>query len=224
MKRQTRKMMLNLATGVALAATAAVVLIPASANAAPGVATASVNLRSGPGTNYQVLGQLSRGQTVEVIDCATSWCQIQVQGRTGYVSRSYIAAGGGGGNGFGNGNPPPVIGGGGGTPTGKPSISFGFGINSNGPSLQVGVNQPQQQSSQVCFYDRTSYRGDVFCLNDGQRIRDLSDYSVSSIRNQAGYDVTVCSGPSYTGSCRTYVSSTSSLGYLNGDVGSVRID
>ena len=219
MKRQTRKMMLNLATGVALAATAAVVLTPATATAAPGYATASVNIRSGPGTNFQVLGQLSRGQAVEVVECASRWCQIEVRGRTGYVSRSYIAAGSGGG-----GNPPLVIGGGGGTPAGKSSISFGFGVGTNGPSFQFGVNQPQPQSSEVCFYDRTSYRGNVFCLDDGERIRNLSGYSVSSIRNQAGYDVTVCSDPGFSGSCRTYVSSTTSLGFLNGDVGSVRID
>ncbi|OYX01968.1 MAG: hypothetical protein B7Z15_19235, partial [Rhizobiales bacterium 32-66-8] len=63
MNRNTRRMLLNVATGVAVAATAVVVFLPA-AYAAPGVLTSNVNVRSGPGTNYAVVDTVRRGQQV----------------------------------------------------------------------------------------------------------------------------------------------------------------
>ena len=60
MHRQTRKNLLNLATGVAVAAAAVVVFLPA-AYAAPGTITTNVNVRSGPGTNYAVV-DVARGR------------------------------------------------------------------------------------------------------------------------------------------------------------------
>src|SRR5690606_1582996 len=75
MHRQTRKNLLNLATGIAVAAAAVVVFLPA-ANAAPGTATNTVNVRSGPGTGYAVVDALRRGERVDVQRCQGSWCYV----------------------------------------------------------------------------------------------------------------------------------------------------
>lgn len=58
--------------------------------AEPGVASANVNVRSGPGTNYAVAGSLSRGQRVEVTACRTGWCYVERGRLSGYVSARYL--------------------------------------------------------------------------------------------------------------------------------------
>ena len=125
MNRHTRRMLLNIATGIAVAATAAVVFLPA-AYAAPGVVTGNVNVRSGPGTNYAVVDVVARGTQVDVQQCQGSWCYINKSGPDGWVSASYLSAGG-----------RPV------NPS-QPGLSFGFTIGGpNGPQISIGVgNQP----------------------------------------------------------------------------------
>jgi hypothetical protein len=150
MKRQTRQLLLNLATGLAIAATAAVMLMPASASA-----------------------QSS-------------------------------------------------------TP------SFGFGINVPGPNggnihLGIGNNPPPRggppRDAQVCFFERSSFRGDSFCVDEGAYIRDLDDWAgeISSIDNPDGLSVTVCTRPNLRGDCRTYTSGARRLGGLDDEIESVRV-
>lgn len=125
MKRQTRRLLLNVATGVAIAATAAVMLVPAAASAA------------------------------------------------------------------------------------QPSIGFGFHIGPGGPSVSIGVGEPDiPTTGQVCFFSDTRYRGRSFCVEEGNSIRDLSDWGdeISSFRNPDGLDVTVCTRTRFRGDCRTYSS------------------
>jgi uncharacterized protein YraI len=225
MNRQTRKMLLNVATGVAVAATAAVVFIPA-ANAAPGTVTANVNVRSGPGTNYSVLGTATRGQQVDVQQCQGSWCYVVKSGADGWVSSRYLTAAGG-----------QTV-----NPT-NPGISFGFSVGGpNGPQINIGVGnqapqppvQPQpprppveppvQPQAEACFYDGTSYRGPVFCAQPGQSYANLGSWAdrISSIDNQDGLRVQVCSEPNFV-NCRTYTTSATSLGDFNDYVVSLRI-
>lgn len=66
----------------------------ASAYAATAYATGSVNVRSGPGTDYRVVDQLYRGQRVDVQDCRGSWCRVSKPGPDGWVSANYLSAGG----------------------------------------------------------------------------------------------------------------------------------
>ncbi|MBO5489687.1 MAG: SH3 domain-containing protein [Eubacterium sp.] len=61
-----------------------------------GVVTASsLNLRKGPGTDYESIGKISNGTTVTVVSTVNDWYQVKVtlNGtlQTGYVSASYIA-------------------------------------------------------------------------------------------------------------------------------------
>lgn len=222
MHRQTRKRILNIATGVAVAAAAAVVFLPA-AQAAPGTITANVNVRSGPGTNFPVVDVSQRGQQVDVQRCQGSWCYVVKPGPDGWVSASYLTASGG----------TPV------NPS-NPGVSFGFTIGGpNGPQISIGVgngntvvNPPRpgprppvvQPVAQACFYERVRYGGDSFCMNPGESIRNLGDWadSISSIRNDSGLEVQVCSESSYR-NCRTYTTSSSSLGDFDDYIVSVRV-
>ncbi|SDG49619.1 SH3 domain-containing protein [Pelagibacterium luteolum] len=59
-------------------------------------ATASVNVRSGPSTGYQVIDVLQRNQVVDVEYCRSGWCFVDTgrYGRTGWVSQNYLAQAG----------------------------------------------------------------------------------------------------------------------------------
>ena len=216
MNRHTRKMLLNIATGVAVAATAVVVFLPA-AYAAPGTITSNVNVRSGPGTNYAVVDTARRGTQVDVQQCQGSWCYISKSGPDGWVSSSYLTAAGG----------APV------NPQ-QPGISFGFSTGPGGPSFNIGVGQqpqppvvrplPEPVFGEVCFYDRTRFRGDSFCMESGDSVRNLGDWAdrVSSVDNPDGLAVQVCSESSYR-NCRTYTTSASTLGDFDDYIVSIRV-
>ncbi|WP_052952335.1 SH3 domain-containing protein [Devosia epidermidihirudinis] len=245
MNRTTRKMLLNLATGIAVAATAALVFLP-SAQAAPGTLTSNVNVRSGPGTNYGVVDTARRGEVVDVQQCQGSWCYITRRNGVGWVSASYLAAQGG----------QPV------NPT-QPGISFGFSTGPNGPTFNFGVGQqPQVQPpvvqpprppvqppvirppvqppvirppvvqppvvqpvyGEVCFYERANYRGESFCASSGDNYRNLNNWTdrISSIENRSGLQVQVCAEANYV-DCRTYTTSASSLGDFDDSIISIRI-
>ncbi|WGD31590.1 SH3 domain-containing protein [Ancylobacter sp. WKF20] len=60
-----------------------------AASAGNAVVTASANVRSGPGTRYDLLGTLPAGSPVNVVSCAGAWCQTQY----GYVSARLIGQG-----------------------------------------------------------------------------------------------------------------------------------
>ncbi len=72
--------------------------IPSVASAYTRCATTGVNVRSGAGTSYGVVGQLGAGQRVNVYGCSYGWCQIGYGGYRAYVSGSYLGQcyGGGG--------------------------------------------------------------------------------------------------------------------------------
>jgi len=77
-------------------AASALVLSAGAANAVPATAETSLNVRSGPGTQYEVLGTIRAGETVNARDCTGSWCRVSFSGGSGFASRSYLAMGGGG--------------------------------------------------------------------------------------------------------------------------------
>lgn len=215
MNRHTRKMLLNVATGVAVAATAAVVFMPA-AYAAPGVVTSNVNVRSGPGTNYGVVDTVRSGAQVDVQQCQGSWCYIAKAGPDGWISSRFLSAGG-----------RPV------NPA-QPGISFNFG-SPGGPQISIGVGNQQRPArppvieepefvGEVCFFDRTRFRGESICLEEGESSRNLGDFAdrISSIENPDGLSVQVCSERNFR-NCRTYTTSASTLGEFDDYIVSVRV-
>lgn len=60
--------------------------------AVPGVTTSSVNLRSGPGTQFSSIRTLPGGTAVDIGDCedSGSWCAVTAGGRKGFVSGRYV--------------------------------------------------------------------------------------------------------------------------------------
>ncbi len=225
MHRNLRKKLLNLATGVAVACAAVVMFLPA-AQAAPGNITGNVNVRSGPGTNFGIVDVARSGEAVDVQRCQGSWCYVIRSGADGWVSSSFLAAGG-----------TPV------NPS-QPGISFGFTIGADGkPSFNIGVGQqpqPQPQpprpgprppvvdpipvTSQVCFFDRVNRQGPSFCLDQGQSVRDLASWTdrISSFDNPDGLQVQVCSETNYR-NCRTYTTSANRLGDFDDYIASIRV-
>lgn len=55
------------------------------------VATANVNVRSGPGTNYSVLGFLTKGTTISKTGTYGNWTKVVYSGSTAYVYSSYLS-------------------------------------------------------------------------------------------------------------------------------------
>ncbi|PEI93559.1 peptidase M24 [Bacillus pseudomycoides] len=52
---------------------------------------AALNVRSGEGTNYSVIGALPQGQKVQVISEHYGWSKINYNGRTGYVGTRFLS-------------------------------------------------------------------------------------------------------------------------------------
>nr|NLI48845.1 SH3 domain-containing protein [Propionibacterium sp.] len=81
--------------GLTLAATAAgvgglVVVSHAIAATQTMVATTDVNLRSGPGMSYDVIGVVRQGERVLAVGVEGSWVKVTADGRTGYVFGDYV--------------------------------------------------------------------------------------------------------------------------------------
>ena len=68
-------------------------LVPCAALAAPvAVATADLNIRSGPGPEYPVIGVINLNGQVTIEACIqdSRWCQVTYRGRPGWVYTQYM--------------------------------------------------------------------------------------------------------------------------------------
>jgi uncharacterized protein YraI len=72
---------------------ALVLALPGSAAAATAVATTDVNIRSGPGPQFSVVGAISQNTRVELAGCLadSNWCQVNDQGTIGWSYGEYLA-------------------------------------------------------------------------------------------------------------------------------------
>lgn len=52
--------------------------------------TGSCYLRSGPGYEYEIIGEYMYGTTVQVLDDSTGWYKVQVDGMTGYMGGRFF--------------------------------------------------------------------------------------------------------------------------------------
>jgi uncharacterized protein YgiM (DUF1202 family) len=66
---------------------------PVPSNEIPVKATANVNVRSGPGTGYTVIGSLQKGEPAVKTGTSGSWSIIRYFGQTGYVYSKYLTDG-----------------------------------------------------------------------------------------------------------------------------------
>lgn len=70
-----------------------------AAFAASATATTDLNVRAGPGPQYEVVGVVGAGQSTEITGCleASKWCQIASNGGQGWVYSDYLTSDFGGG-------------------------------------------------------------------------------------------------------------------------------
>ncbi|WP_416420375.1 SH3 domain-containing protein [Priestia aryabhattai] len=98
--------MKKLMVGMALTATLATAVTPGfgsiggnqekayAATVTYKVTASKLNVRSGAGTNYGIIGSVVKDQTLSVVSKSGSWYKINYNGRTGYVSSDYVQASG----------------------------------------------------------------------------------------------------------------------------------
>ncbi|WP_343312422.1 SH3 domain-containing protein [Brucella sp. BE17] len=69
------------------------ILFSTGAQANNAIATTTVNLRSGPGTQYPSLGRIPNGVVINVAGCTTGygWCRVNYRGLEGWTASQYIA-------------------------------------------------------------------------------------------------------------------------------------
>jgi len=221
-----------------VAASLTILASATAAFAAPAVATSNVNLRSGPGTNYAVVGALRTGQNVDVVECQDSWCFIDVGGRSGWASSAYLQRSNNGGPSRPQPSQPSFPG----QPVpSDPSLNFGITIGPDGkPSVNFGINQPQVQPprpgpgpgpgpqpprpprpqpvpppvAEACFYAEPNFRGASFCLEEGESMarlpRNWND-RIRSVEVLGGATVDICGDENFYGVCQTLESSRSRI-------------
>src|SRR4051812_47417968 len=86
----------TLRTGTLLLLSAALTVGLVGTTPATAVSTATVtetlNVRSGPGTAYRVLGVVKQGQRVTTLRTNKGWTTIEFRDRTGFVASKYLRA------------------------------------------------------------------------------------------------------------------------------------
>ena len=72
--------------------TAALLLVPTAALAAPGIVTQSVGLRAGPGPGFPMVDRIPGGARVNVHGClrGDAWCDVSWSDDRGWVSSQYL--------------------------------------------------------------------------------------------------------------------------------------
>ena len=72
--------------------TAALLLAPTAALAAPGIVTESAGLRAGPGPGFPLVDRIPGGARVNVHGClrGDAWCDVSWSGDRGWVSSQYL--------------------------------------------------------------------------------------------------------------------------------------
>jgi uncharacterized protein YraI len=56
--------------------------------------TDNLNVRTGPGISYSVIGRMPAGSNIRVLSCGSSWCRLAWNDTAGYASRKFISSGG----------------------------------------------------------------------------------------------------------------------------------
>ncbi|HHB81972.1 MAG TPA: hypothetical protein ENK61_00715, partial [Devosia sp.] len=230
----------TLATIGLLATTAASLAVEARSKA-------SLNVRSGPGTNFNVLDVLYNGEVVDVTECVTqnskNWCRIEHTGPDGWVSANFLEAvtppappppppapp-----------SPPPPSGG----SSSDPDCSFGLVLGPSGPTFSISCGDnpppapptppappppappPAPAADRACFYTGANFTGPEQCVGVGTYNTLSAPFNdeISSVRLYGNAKTTLCRNTNMNGICRTYNNSRSNLhGNINNQASSVRV-
>ena len=204
----------------ATAAILALATLMASAGAAfayDAAATTALNVRSGPGTSFRVVGVLQQNQVVQVLECnpSNTWCRIQDRTIQGWASARYLQRVAGGGTPV---RPTP--------PSGQPDV--GISINTPNFSFEIGTGNrpgvtPPRPSGRICFFEEFDYRGRSFCASSGDSTRFMErfwDNRIRSARVEGSVEATVCTDTNFSGRCAVIDRSVRNLGMLSDDISS----
>jgi uncharacterized protein YraI len=198
---------------IGVVAFAACLLSAGSVLAVEAAAKSTVNVRTGPGTSYGIVGQLTPGEIVNVTECAPSnFCFVERNGPDGWVSANYLTAvedeeeeemeEGGGAN---------------------PDCSFGFVVGPGGPSLSISCGDaplppappapPAPAAAEACLYTGNNFNGDDLCVGVGVRNALTATFNnkISSIELNGGAKAMLCDGPNLTGVCKNITVDTAPL-------------
>ncbi|MCD7060258.1 SH3 domain-containing protein [Pelagibacterium xiamenense] len=202
----------------AAAAALAIAGLIASASAAfayEAYATTALNVRSGPGTNYNVVGSLQANQVVEVVECNTSgsWCRIQAPNVRGWSSANYLR---------------PISNG---TPSRPSEPEVGISVQTPNFSFSIGSGQrpgaTPPASGRICFFENYNYSGRRFCVGYGDSDRSLGTFWNNRIRSaevEGDIAATICTGDDFRGQCAVIDRSVRSVGFLADEVSSYYVD
>lgn len=209
-----------------------------SAFAVPASATTTLNVRSGPGTDFNVLDVLRTGEAVEVTECVSNgWCRIEHNGPDGWVSANYLQAP--------TPTPPPPV-----TPDPTlppsgdvtPACDFGLVLGPSGPSFSIDCGDgsagvpsgapivpvipestsepvplptppPAAADGVVCVYTLVRQRGDELCqeTSTNMTLNGTFNDQISSLEIYGNAEITMCQNANLGGRCITYASSADTL-------------
>ncbi|HEY0918652.1 SH3 domain-containing protein [Devosia sp.] len=192
---------------------AALLCMGTAALAVDAVATAGVNVRTGPGTGYSIVDQLIRGELVNIRECSSNnWCFVEHDGPDGWVSAAYLTAA----PDFEDEAPPPAAPG--------EDCSFGFVIGPGGPSLSIQCGDqpvpppappapPPPAGDRACFYTGSNYSGTERCYGVSTRnsLPAVIDDRISSVRLFGDVEAQLCVNQNLGGACRIIDTNTPSL-------------
>ncbi|WP_127753695.1 MULTISPECIES: SH3 domain-containing protein [unclassified Devosia] len=189
---------------------AAVLAGTIAAAAAPASVSTNVNVRSGPSTQHPVVGSLFANNTVDVGQCSAGWCQISAGHVAGWVSSDFVVIGRQAqaqvaprGNGF-----------------GEPGFDLEFNFGGPGRPFPPPPPAPpappvyDDEEAGACFYTRPDFRGEQFCVTEGETydyLPGLWDDSFRSVEIYGGARVDVCRDEELSGACATLRRDTARL-------------
>ena len=61
------------------------------AEAKPGFAATTVNMRSGPGTANEIVAKIPGGAQVEINTCTNGWCEVSWGGKSGFAIETALS-------------------------------------------------------------------------------------------------------------------------------------
>jgi uncharacterized protein YraI len=195
--------------------------LPGIAQAA--TATSTVNVRSGPGTNYAVVDTLRAGEQVDVDRCTSGWCFVEKTGPDGWVSSRYLSDDDGISSGGGI-----SIGGGGNNSDVDVSIGFsvpGFNFQIGNGGFNFIPGRPVGRDAEVCFYERANFRGASFCADPGDRLARLGSWNdrISSIEVSGSAQALVCQDTNFNGRCVVISRDVRNLRGADDRISSIRV-
>ena len=176
--------------------------------AAEGVATGSVNVRTGPGTSYNKVDTLYAGEQVEINQCQGGWCYIEHSGPDGWVSANFLQPGSGSGSGSSSSEDKCKV---------HWVIGQGFTLDCDGNTVTIpGPNNPPPPATPtVCIYDWPNYGGNHICGPAGSSMSNILGFwndRISSIKVSGGAHIKLCQLPNYLWFCNTFSSDVPQLG------------